>query len=221
MNNIHYLCTNTKYEKKERINTNYLPGFCTFFLNFNIINRGFLSLFFLGFILFFVSFFAKANAQQPSFISNGQKAVIYVADGAEIFGEIDAEIVIINKKTTVGVGPKKKSETSSKILSVAKKQQVSAKIKEEIANIRLNLDYKFSLPFNQESHFTSPCKYQLFVVHETQLLKFFGLKSAEIFAKIIIHPSPKRLSPYFQFSIISKHYYAYYFTRPPPEGLFI
>lgn len=180
-----------------------------------------MSQFFIGFILFFVSFFAKANAQQASFISNGQKAVIYVADGAEIFGEIDAEIIIIKQKTTVSVEAKKKSETASKILSVAKKQQVSAKVKEEIANIRLNLDYKFSLPFHQKYRFTSPCKHQVFVVQEIQLLKFFGLKSAEIFAKIIIHPSPKRLSPYFQFSIISKHCYAYYFTRPPPEGLII
>ena len=221
MNNIHYICTNTKYEKNERINSNYLPRFYTLLLNFYTINRGFLSQFFLGFILFFVSFFAKANAQQPSFISNSQKAVIYVADGAEIFGEIDAEIIIIKQKTNVGVEPKKKSETASKILSVVKKQQVSAKVKEEIANIKLNLDYKFSLPFHQKYRFTSPCKHQVFVVQEIQLLKFFGLKSAEIFAKIIIHPSPKRLSSYFQFSIISKHYYAYYFTRPPPEGLII
>lgn len=221
MNNIHYICTNTKDEKKERINYNYLPRFYTLFLNFNIINRGFLSQFFLGFILFFASFFSRANTQQNSIISNGQKAVIYVADGTEVFGEIDAEIIIIKQKTNVGVEPKKKSETASKILSVVKKQQVSAKVKEEIANIKLNLDYKFSLPFHQKYRFTSPCKHQVFVVQEIQLLKFFGLKSAVIFDKITLRPSLKSLSPYFQFSVISKHYYAYYFTRPPPEGLII
>lgn len=210
-----------KIRKNERINSNYLPRFYTLSLNLNIINRGFLSQFFLGFILFFASFFAKANTQQSSIISNDQKAVIYVADGAEIFGKIDAEIVIIKQKTNVGVETQKKSETASKILSGSKKQQVSAKIKEEIANIKLDLDYKFSLPFHQKYRFTIPCKHQVFVVQEIQLLKFFGVKSAVNFDKIILRLSLKSLSPYFQFSVISKHYYAYYFTRPPPRGLII
>lgn len=193
--------------------------FYTLFSHSSSISREFSARLFFVFILLSASLFFKANSQQQAIISTDQKAIVYVTEDTEIFGQINAEIVVIKDKKVLNNKPQHKSESATKTSITVKKQQLSEKLKEEISKIKLDLHHNFSIPISHKFHFNSTSKHQIFVVHETQLLKVLGLKSVVIFDKIIIDSPRNVISSYFHDFIISTHYIASHFTRPPPRGL--
>lgn len=178
---------------------------------------------FLLFLLLSFTFFSKANTpQQVSPVES--KGVLYIVGDAKIHGQINAEVHIVRTNSEDNLKAKQKSEKPKKSppnLISATKKHISEKVRKEIGKVKKDSKYRISIPFSRESYSTSANKSKVFVIQDTHSFKILCIKLALSLSKKAVQPLLKINNSYYQFSVISKQYFASHFTRPPPEELII